>query len=114
MRSYEAVVIFPTQIPGEAIQEGKSAFEEVLRKQEGKVLSRTDLGKRFLGYTVKKQKEGHVICFHFELAPDKIEPLKRALQLSEGILYFTIVKKDKVKTKQDRARRILTAHTAKV
>ena len=57
MRPYEAVVIFPTLIPGEAIQEGKSAFEEALRKHEGKVLSRTEMGKRLLGYTVKKQKE---------------------------------------------------------
>ena len=62
------------------------------KKHEGKVVSRTELGRRSLGYIVKKQKEGNVVSFVFELAPDKMDVLNRALQLCEEILKFTVIK----------------------
>ena len=96
MKQYEALVIFPSQAASELLQGGKGAFEEVVKKHEGKILSRSELGKRFIGYSIKKAKEGYFASFVFELSPEKVDSLKRSLQLTEDILKFTIVKKAKV------------------
>lgn len=90
-------MIFPSQTIGEGLQGGgKNGFEEVVKKHEGKVLNRSELGKRFLGYPVKKVREGYFVSFVFELAPEKMDGLKRSLQLAEDILKFTLIVKPKV------------------
>ena len=61
MKSYEALIILPTQLVGDTTQSGKNIFEDLIKKHDGKIVSTTELGKRLLGYTVKRQKEGNVI-----------------------------------------------------
>ena len=95
MRTYETLILFPVNLPGESVQEGKSVFEDILKKHEGKIISRTELGRKFLGYTVKKQKEANLISFVFELTPSKVDAFKHALQLAEEILKFTLVQWEK-------------------
>ena len=97
MKTYEALIIFPLQAGSDLFQEGKSPFEEALKKHEGKIVSRSELGKRLLGYSVKKANEGYLVCFTFELLPSQMESLRRALQIAEGILKFTIIHKPKSK-----------------
>lgn len=97
MKTYEALVIFPFPSAGELHQVGKDTFEEVVKKHEGTILNRTELGKRPLGYPVRKAREGYVASFAFELLPGKMDSLKRSLHLTEGILKFTVVKKPKVR-----------------
>ena len=92
MNTYEALVIFPSQGVIDVLQEGKNPFEETVKKCEGKILNRTDLGKRPLGYKVKKANEGHFTSFTFELPPAKVDALKGLLNLIEDILKYTIVK----------------------
>lgn len=93
---YEALVIFPFQT-GIDLQQGvKNAFEEAVKKCEGKIVNRTELGRRLLGYRIKKANEGYFVSYAFELAPDKAEVLKKAIQISEDILKCMIVRKTKV------------------
>ena len=104
MEKYEALIIFPSQAAAEPLSEGKNPFEEAIKKFEGKVINRSELGRRSIGYPIKKAREGYFAAFDFELTPDKVEPLTRALRLTETILRFTIVKKRK-----QRVRRIKTS-----
>ena len=97
MKTYEALIILPSQFTVEGHQDPKHVFEELIKKHNGKVLNRTELGKRLLGYSVKKAKEGYVVSFVFELPPEKVDSFKRSLQLAEEILKFTIVVKSKDK-----------------
>lgn len=94
MKKYDSLVIFPPTVTG---LDGKNSFEELVKKNGGSILNRTEMGKRFLGYPVKKSKEGYVAAFDFELAPDKMAELRRLLDLSEDILKYTIVVKEKNK-----------------
>ncbi len=96
MKTYEALVIFPFQMGLEGHQDQKNVFEEIIKKHEGKVLNRNEIGRRPLGYPIKKSKEGYFVSFVFELSPDQVEAFKRSLQLAEEILKFTIVVKPKV------------------
>ena len=93
MKRYEALVITPSAAGQEGSSGSKSVFEAVLQKQGGKVLAHNDMGKRVLGYEVKKMKEGHAAAYDFELLPANVDPLRRSLQLSDGILKFMIVVK---------------------
>jgi len=94
LKQYEALVIFPITVTG---LDSKNTFEELVKKIEGKILNRTEMGRRFLGYAVKKSKEGYIAAFDFELSPEKMDPLRRSLDLSEDILKYTIVVKEKSK-----------------
>lgn len=94
MKKYEALVIFPPSVTG---LDGKNSFEELVRKNGGNITNRVEMGKRFLGYTVKKSKEGYIAGFDFELSPEKVIELRRLLDLSEDILKYTLVLKEKNK-----------------
>ena len=96
MKMYEALVIFPFQTGLELQQGVKNAFEEAVKKHEGKIVNRTEMGRRLLGYRIKKANEGYFVSYAFELTPDKAEALKKSIQLSEDILKCTIVCKPKV------------------
>jgi small subunit ribosomal protein S6 len=91
LRPYEALVI--TRTAGDASK--KSTFEDLVKKHGGKVLNQNDLGKRLLGYEVKKTKDGFVASYDFELGPDKVDGFKRSLQLAEDVLKYTLVLKPK-------------------
>ncbi len=91
MKKYEALVIFSPSVTG---LDTKNAFEELAKKSGGNILNRVEMGKRFLGYPVKKSKEGYVVAFDFELMPDKVAELKRSLDLNEDVLKYTIVIKE--------------------
>ena len=94
MKKYDALIIFPPSVTG---LDGKNSFEELVKKNGGSILNRVEMGRRFLGYPVKKSKEGYVVGFDFELGPEKMGELRRTLDLSEDILKYTIVIKEKNK-----------------
>ena len=119
MKHYEALII--TAIDQAAPVAGatnaaaqKGSFEEILGKHDGKILGRNDLGKRQLGYAIKKSKEGFVTSFEFELPPENVEKLNRTLQLSDQVSKFmitvkTVVKPPKVKKRSPRRASLATA-----
>lgn len=93
LRTYEIVSFFTPQMAGEVLQQGKSVMEAIVQKQGGKVINVTDLGKRMLGYRVKKMNEGYCLVFDCELEPSSVAGLKHALQLTDEVLKFTVVTK---------------------
>ena len=93
LKQYEALIITNSQATSEG--PSKPVFEEILGKQGGKVVGQLDLGRRRLGYPVKKIREGHVTNYEFELTPEKIQELTRSLELSDAILKYTLVLKPK-------------------
>lgn len=97
LETYEALVIFPSQPAAEPLSEGKNAFEDLVKKYEGRILNRSELGRRPLGYMVKKSREGYFAAFDFELSPSQVQPLTHALRLADAILKFTIVRKLKAR-----------------
>lgn len=95
LRHYEALMITQPRPTREGVQGDQAAFEDAVRKQGGKILGHTDLGKRTLGYEVKKAKEGYVTTYDFELLPEKIESLKQMLERADDILKFMVTVKPK-------------------
>ena len=88
LKTYDALIIFPAQGSGEL--DSKNMFEELVKKHNGKILTRTELGKRTLGYRIRKASEGYCVAFTFDLLPSQVNLLKQSLGLAEGILSHTI------------------------
>ena len=89
-------MIFSVQAAGEVPAGGRNVFEELVKQHEGTILNRTEVGKRTLGYRIRKATEGYVTIYHFDLNPDKMESLGRALQLEEGIVRCMISRKPRI------------------
>ena len=104
MKAYEALVIIPPQLAGEALDRTKSIFEEAVKKHSGSVTNRFEIGRRPLGYAIKKSKEGFVTTFDFQLDPAQAGELAKTLRLAEDIIKFTIIEKPQIK--QRAARRL--------
>lgn len=102
VKTYEALVIIPPQLGGEALDRSKSVFEEAVKKHGGNVVNRTEIGRRSLGYTVKKTKEGFVTAFDFQLAPAQAGELTKTLRLAEDIVKFTLIEKPRIKPRAPR------------
>ena len=105
MKTYEALVIFPPQFAGEGSERGKSLFQEAVKKHGGNVIQAIDLGRRPLGYSVKKTKEGYCMAFEFSLSPQETASFTKTLQLTEDIVKFTITVKPVFRAKRVRRKK---------
>ena len=108
MKTYEALVIIPPQLAGETLDRTKSIFEEAVKKHGGSVTNRLEIGRRPLGYVIKKSKEGFVTSFDFQVDPAQAGELSKTLRLAEDIVKFTIIEKPKIRQKA--ARRLSRKH----
>ena len=102
MKTYEALVIIPPQLAGEALDRSKSIFEEAVKKHGGSITNRIEIGRRPLGYIIKKTKEGHLTTFDFQLAAAQAGELAKTLRLAEDIVKFTIIEKPRIKQRAPR------------
>lgn len=98
-------MIFPPQLAGDGLERGKSLFQETVKKHGGSVVQTNDLGRRPLGYSVKKTKEGYCVSFECSLPPAEANSFSKALQLVEDILKFTITVKPQFRPKRIRRRK---------
>lgn len=92
MRKYEGIFIFPPQEAPEASKAEEKHLEEIISRFGGRILERKDWGRRPLGYSVRKFREGRVLVWNFEVEAAQIGELLKALHLDEKILKTTIVK----------------------
>ena len=112
LKKYEVLVIYPPHTAGEAVNQAKNLFYEAVKKVNGRVLKATEFGMRALGYSLKKNRQGFVAAFELHLDPSQVENLRHLLQLTEGILKFTIVSKPE--EKQPEAKPTFKPRTSKV
>ena len=94
MNKYESIIIINPNCTEEAIKalEGKVTG---LINQNGKVESVENMGKKKLAYEIKKNKEAFYMLFNFEAKPDSIAELERNYRITDDILKFIVVKKEK-------------------
>ena len=95
MRFYEGLFVFPPETTPEGRKGEEKILEDMIQKLGGSVVQKTEYGKKPLGYAVRKFHEGRFLLCDFQLPPGKMNDLKKALQLYEGLLHFMITVKDK-------------------
>ena len=91
-RKYEGVFIFPPEEGPEASKEEEKRLDEAIKRFGGHTLDRKDWGRRPLGYSLRKVREGRILLWNFEMDSQRIAELRKALELDEKILKSTIVR----------------------
>ena len=94
MNKYESVIIIDPNCTDEAV---KALEEKVtgLINENGKVESVENMGKKKLAYEIKKNKEATYLLFNFEAKPGSIAELERNYRITDEILKFIVVRKEK-------------------
>ncbi len=93
-RTYEALVILKA-IGTEAEQaQSVARVEEPVKKLNGQVDQSTSWGRRRFTYRIARQQEGYYHWLRFQIEPQRLDELKRLLQLNESIVRFLILTQD--------------------
>jgi small subunit ribosomal protein S6 len=70
-------------------------IQELVAKNKGSVADTKEMGKNRMAYPLKKYKEGIYYLINFNVIPDAIAAIKKALVLNESILRMMIVEAEK-------------------
>lgn len=97
MKNYEAILIFPPEETPDQRQAGLKAVEEIVKKTGGSIPQKLEIGKKLLGYPLKKFREGSIWVFDIQADPSKLQEIRTSFQLQENILKFMITVKVPVK-----------------
>ena len=94
MNKYESIIIINPNCTEEAIKALESKVTGLINKN-GKLESVENMGKKKLAYEIKKNKEAFYMLFNFEAKPDSIAELERNYRITDDILKFIVVRKEK-------------------
>lgn len=105
MKKYEGLFIFPPEESPEAWKGEEKRLEEALSRLGGRILERKDWGRRPLGYSIRKFREGRFLLWNFEMEGRQIAEFQKALELDEKILKSMIVKPEEAKPAKEKTRK---------
>jgi len=90
MKKYEGLFIFPPEITGESHKDPAAEVVKWIEKFQGKVIQKTDLGKKALGHMIGKYKDGRTFVFEFEMDPSRTQDFRKELELQENLLRYMV------------------------
>ena len=90
MKKYEGLFIFPPEITGESSKDPAAEVVKWIEKFQGKVIQKTDLGKKTLGHMIRKYKDGRTFVFEFEMDPSRTQDFRKELELQENLLKYMV------------------------
>jgi small subunit ribosomal protein S6 len=93
MKEYEGLFIFPPESGPDTRKQEISTVEGLIKKSNGSILNKAEWGRKPLGYTIKKFKEGYFLILDFQMDPSKIKELREGLQLQESLIKFLLTVK---------------------
>ena len=96
---YEILYILPMSYTAEEVKPITQKVAELIKTNGGAITKEQDLDKQKFAYPIKGQSHGYYFLYEFDLTTDKLIALNRALQLTNEVLRFIIVKKQ-VKTEE--------------
>lgn len=93
-RHYEAMIIVNSTGTDAELQKAVVQAEEPVKKLGGAIEQSHSFGRRRLAYRIGRQQEGVYHLVSFQLAPEKLDELKRLLRLNETIVRFLILNRE--------------------
>ena len=94
MNKYETVIIMSNEVSDEKRKEVLNKVKDQIIKN-GKIDSVEELGERVLAYEIKKHKKAYYYVINFELQAEEIAELERLYRITDEILKFIVVRKEK-------------------
>lgn len=96
MPLYETVMIARQDLSSKQTEELAKSFEEIMTKNDGKVVNTEHWGLRTLAYRINKNRKGHYVCFHTDAPSEALQEMERNMRLHDDVLRYMSVKIDEV------------------
>ena len=94
MKLYEGFFVFSPDATQDARKVQLTGVESLIQKAGGKIIQRYELGRRPLGYMIRKHRDGFIFCVDFEMNPAEQEGFRRAIDLFEEVIKYMITCKE--------------------
>jgi small subunit ribosomal protein S6 len=95
MRKYETLYILDARLDADATKEMVEKFKELIESQGGVIESIDEWGKRRLAYAINHQREGYYVLMNYEATPEIVADLERNFKITDGLVRYLIINKDK-------------------
>lgn len=94
LNKYETLFIINSQLEEEGIQNLVEKFKNLL-ETSAQLESIDEWGKRKLAYLINDMAEGYYVYAIFSAEPDFPHELERIFKITDGIIKYIVIKKDK-------------------
>jgi small subunit ribosomal protein S6 len=95
VRQYETMFIIDPDFETDAINELVEKFKGLIQDQGGQIDGVDEWGKRRLAYPINDRREGYYFLINFTASPETAQDLERVFKITNGLLRYLIVKKEK-------------------
>jgi small subunit ribosomal protein S6 len=92
MSQYEITYIIRPSFEDPQVDELSAHFSEVAKTNGGDGIAAERMGKKRLGYEIKKLREGHYVCMKFTGSPDTAREVIRQMRLHDDVLRALLVR----------------------
>jgi len=89
---YEHTFITKQDLQESQVQKVISKYEEIIKKNSGKIIKMEDWGLRNLSFIIKNNKKGFYYHFKIEGEGKTVEELERAENIDEDIIRYLTVR----------------------
>lgn len=90
--AYEILTIISADVLEKGQQEFSKKIQDLVKKDNGKILSESNLGTKKFAYPIKDQQTGTYLSIICELTPESIKSIKKQLQATDEIIKLFIFK----------------------
>ena len=97
MNSYEHTFITRQELSEDQIKNVLSKYENIIKKNSGKILKTEEWGLRIFAHSIKNNKKGFYFHIKFEGSGKTVKELEGAENIDEVLLRFLTVKVKKHK-----------------
>lgn len=98
MNFYETVFVCSPLLNEEEIDELIEKIKSLITKENGQVMNVNKWGRKKLAYPIKRHREGYYIFIEFQASGDLIKKLENLYQVTDKIIRYLTVKKEKTVT----------------
>ncbi len=95
MRNYETMLIVDPDLEIEVIGKAISKFEDLIKKHKGEIEKTDKWGRRKMAYPIEGRSDGYYAIIYFKANTPLIRELDRVLNISDEVLRFIILRRDK-------------------
>lgn len=92
MPFYETVFITRQDLTDGQVKDLTKGFEEILKKEGGKITKTEQWGLRTLAYRINKSRKGHYTLIESDAPGSAIIELERNLRLNEDVMRYMTIK----------------------
>lgn len=91
MKTYEAMVIFPSQMKDEDVERAVESFRKDVERVGGETVASRVIGRRQFARSLAKRENGVYARFELRLEPSAVTSLKGRIKLNENVFRAQIL-----------------------